>query len=492
MGIGHWVSVPLGSVANYINGRAFKPTEWELSGCPIIRIQNLTKSTDIINYTTKQFETKYYVDNGDILMAWSATLDVFIWNEGPAWLNQHIFNVKEFSSIILRKFLYYTLKQAIADFYLKTHGTGMVHVTKPIFESHIISLPPFNEQKRIVAKLDQIIPRIDAVKERLDKVPTIIKRFRQSVLTAAVTGKLTEQWRDKNSDLSGILLLKKSYEERLAVSKLAFAESTFNGERKPLKPPSFSICDKEGFNIPDSWSLTTPDMVASPERYSLSIGPFGSNLKVVDYQDSGVPLIFVRNIKNKDFSGQNVKYVSEPKASELRAHSVSSFDLLITKMGEPPGDCEVYPENFPDAIITADCLKFRVWDLFFNRMYFMYLIKSFFIKEQLGLITQGVAQQKISLERFKTLKFPVPPLEEQQEIVRQVDKLFAIADKLETHYQKAKARVDKLSQSVLAKAFRGELVMPEAELAAIEGRDFESVEKLLERILKKKSVGKRR
>jgi len=91
------------------------------------------------------------------------------------------------------------------------------------------------------------------------------------------------------------------------------------------------------------------------------------------------------------------------------------------------------------------------------------------------------------------MNIPLPPLEEQKEIVRQVDKLFALADRLESHYQKAKARVDKLSQSVLAKAFRGELVITEAELAEKEGRDFESAEKLLERILaeKAKLVGSR-
>ena len=101
--------------------------------------------------------------------------------------------------------------------------------------------------------------------------------------------------------------------------------------------------------------------------------------------------------------------------------------------------------------------------------------------------TDGVNQSNINAQKLGNFEIPLPPLEEQEEIVRQVDKLFALADKLESHYQKAKARVDKLSQSVLAKAFRGELVITEAELAEKEGRDFENAEKLLERILQEKA-----
>ena len=96
----------------------------------------------------------------------------------------------------------------------------------------------------------------------------------------------------------------------------------------------------------------------------------------------------------------------------------------------------------------------------------------------------------LSVSKVNSLPLPLPPLEEQYEIVRQVEKLFTLADRLEYHYQKAKARVDKLSRSVLAKAFRGELVITEAELAENEGRDFESAEKLLERILEEKAKRK--
>ena len=89
----HVQMMTLGTVATYINGRAFKPAEWETSGLPIIRIQNLTSSTTQVNYTTQRFEDKYLVHNGDLLFAWSASLGAHIWNGEDAWLNQHIFRV---------------------------------------------------------------------------------------------------------------------------------------------------------------------------------------------------------------------------------------------------------------------------------------------------------------------------------------------------------------------------------------------------------------
>lgn len=453
-----WVKIELKQLGQYINGRAFKPTEWKTTGLPIIRIQNLNNSAAIFNHSPLQHERKYLVKEGDLLMAWSASLGVYIWDKKDAWLNQHIFKVIPNTYLVTKRFLYYALQEAIEEFYLKSHGSGIVHITKPVFESHEIPIPPLEEQKRIVDKLDAIMDKVEGNKRRLEKIPVLLKRFRQAVLAAAVSGRLTEEWREENSGLNGKNCLKESYNERLIIYNKNLTKSKTDNQRKPSRPCDLVIIENGDFDIPQSWIVTIPELIASPVRYSLAIGPFGSNLKISDYKKSGIPLIFVRHIKSNEFIGLNPKYVSEDKAKELMPHSIEPLDLLITKMGEPPGDCEIYPENMPKAIITADCLKFQVWSKYFDRIYFKHLINSSLIREQLGIITQGVAQQKISLERFKTLHFPLPPPEEQKEIVRKIELLFSFADKIEARYAKAKAMLDKLPQTILAKAFRGELV----------------------------------
>src|ERR1017187_3425061 len=156
-----WAMTPLGSLGSYINGRAFKPAEWENNGWPIIRIQNLNDPDAPFNYSSRKHEARYKVRNGDLLIAWSASLGAFIWQRGDAWLNQHIFRVEPNFGVCTKEFLLQGVRHAIADLYAKAHGSGIVHVTKPVFEAHEIPLPPLGEQRRIVAKLETLLGKVD-------------------------------------------------------------------------------------------------------------------------------------------------------------------------------------------------------------------------------------------------------------------------------------------------------------------------------------------
>ena len=157
-----WTISTVGEVANYINGRAFKPTEWEQEGLPIIRIQNLNDHNASYNYTTATYEDKYLIKDGDLLFAWAASLGTYIWNGGDAWLNQHIFKVdpKEYMD---KSFLYYSFIYLISEFYRQSHGSGMVHITKGKFENTPILIPPLTEQKRIVTALEDTMHLIDTI-----------------------------------------------------------------------------------------------------------------------------------------------------------------------------------------------------------------------------------------------------------------------------------------------------------------------------------------
>jgi type I restriction enzyme S subunit len=194
------------------------------------------------------------------------------------------------------------------------------------------------------------------------------------------------------------------------------------------------------------------------ERYSLCIGPFGSNLKVSDYEEQGVPLVFVREIRARKFGGPGTKYVTPEKAHELIAHQVRPGDLLMTKMGDPPGDTAIYPENLPFAIMTSDVVCIRPDPSKIDKTFLSYLLESPGGRDLIQGITAGVAQQKISLERLKTVFLMVPSLPEQQEIVRRTQDLFSLADQLEAKLTSARRIVERLTPALLAKAFRGELV----------------------------------
>jgi type I restriction enzyme, S subunit len=150
-----WQSYALGSLARFINGRAFKPAEWSDEGLPIIRIQNLTRTSAEANHFAGEVDSKHRIDDGDLLVSWSASLDAFLWQRGPAALNQHIFKVEEDSQVVDREFLYLVLKAAMSSIRGAVHGSTMQHITKPKFEATRVQIPADLAEQRRLANLLQ-------------------------------------------------------------------------------------------------------------------------------------------------------------------------------------------------------------------------------------------------------------------------------------------------------------------------------------------------
>ena len=338
-----------------------------------------------------------------------------------------------------------------------------------------LCLPPLNEQRRIVAKIEALFSELDKGIESLKTAQAQLKVYRQAVLKHAFEGKLTADWRARNyrGDETGDQLLvllstarSDHHQTELKDWRVAVEEWERSGRkgkkppkpRRPKKPEKVTTAEvAELCQIPNSWAWVRPEHVMSPTPYSIGIGPFGSNLKVADYRTEGVPLVFVRNITRSNFR-DGLKYIDLSKFSELQAHVVLPLDIVITKMGDPPGDCEIYPEDCEKAVLTADCLKFRIWNHYVDRKFYKYCIQSNYVKKQLGLITKGVAQKKISVDRFKTLALPLPPQNEQRAIVAAVENVLSKIDAMEQELADQFARIASLRQSILKKAFAGQLV----------------------------------
>lgn len=154
-----WEWATLGELGAYLNGRGFRKSEWRDTGRPIIRIQNLTGSSESFNYYEGEAEDRHTVREGDLLVSWAATLGVYVWRGPDAVLNQHIFKV---DSYILPGFHRYLLDHALSDLQRQTHGSGMVHITKGKFNLTKVPLPPLAEQERILAAIEERLPRLDA------------------------------------------------------------------------------------------------------------------------------------------------------------------------------------------------------------------------------------------------------------------------------------------------------------------------------------------
>ena len=185
-----WRWVRLGEVADFINGRAFKPDEWSNTGLPIIRIQNLTSIGAPFNYSAGVVDQCHLVQDGDLLISWSATLDVFLWLRGPAVLNQHIFKVTEQAQLVRRDYLYFAVREDMEEIRAQVHGATMRHITKPEFESIKIPLPPLSEQKRIAAILNEQMEAVGKVRTALEAQLEHINTLPASLLRRAFEGGL--------------------------------------------------------------------------------------------------------------------------------------------------------------------------------------------------------------------------------------------------------------------------------------------------------------
>ena len=208
--------------------------------------------------------------------------------------------------------------------------------------------------------------------------------------------------------------------------------------------------------LPPGWTAVTPDQIAANERHALAIGPFGSNLKVSDYRSSGIPLVFVRNIRARAFESADLRFVSPEKAESLCAHQVRRGDLLITKMGDPPGDAAIYPLTEP-GVITADCIKLTPHPLI-DVHYLLYAIRASEIQQQISGITRGVAQRKVSLDRFrKGIAIPLAPQAEQERICAAIEEQFSRIDAGVAALERARQNLKRMRVAVLLTALNGRL-----------------------------------
>lgn len=184
-----WVWCRLVDAGQFINGLAFKPSDWGPTGRPIIRIQNLSGRNKEYNRTTGTFDPDVIVQDGDILVSWSATLDAFVWRGEEGVLNQHIFRVLP-SPLVDKPFLYWLLKWVIRQLAESDHAHGLVmnHINRGPFLAHPIAIPPLAEQRRIVAKVSDLIALVDRLEADLASARSAGERLMDAVvaeLTAA-------------------------------------------------------------------------------------------------------------------------------------------------------------------------------------------------------------------------------------------------------------------------------------------------------------------
>ncbi|WP_018615258.1 restriction endonuclease subunit S [Segetibacter koreensis] len=402
-----WERVTLGEVATYINGKAFKPSEWGSEGLPIVRIQNLNKEKSFYNYCNFPVDKKFVLNKGDLLFAWSGTPDTsfgaHIWKGDQAVLNQHIFRVVVNEDKIDKKFYLYALNNKVKEFVSKAHGTaGLAHITKKKFEEAEIFLPTMAEQKLIVTKIEELFSEIDKGIEEIKTAQQQLKVYRQAVLKWAFEGKLT------NEDfVEGELPKGWKWVEINDVGKVK------GGKRLPPK-----------------------------HLYS--------------QEQTEFVYIMAGNLKDGTVK-HSPTYIHKETFDALANYKVTGNEVYITIVGACIGDAGVIPEKIGNAILTENAAKIielkNVQNIYLARWLNSHVCQTE-IKGKILSATLG----KLALNRIGTLKVPLPPLEEQQQIVQEIESRLSVCDKIEETITNSLKQAEALRQSILKKAFEGKLM----------------------------------
>jgi type I restriction enzyme S subunit len=472
-----------------INGTTINQNKVDV-GIPVSRIETIQKSLfDLkriqhIEYDTLTQEQvdKFKYQIGDIAFSHINSMEhvgkVALYEGTPKVFihGMNLLRLRLGHRYIMPKFVYYQmLSNSFREEVRSRVGQAVNQVS--INQKNLSEVPlvvaPFAEQQRIVAKLDTILARINNCKIRLDNIPALLKNFRQGVLAAAVSGDLTKEWRTKNeSPSSSEKLLEKVLQEHYEYDfKIAKGKKNFDKKRFDKEYLHDKIIENSDLEVPNSWTWAQAETITVPGR-SITYGI----IKPGAHIENGVPYVRVMEMKTGTIDIHTLKKCDPVRAAKFKKASLKSGDLLISKDGTI-GKVAIVPPELEGGNITQHVLRFSVNKLISNK-YVAIAIQSDFFQKKIKEYVLGVALQGINVGDFKLLPLPIPSTEEQKEIVRKVEELFHFADTIEARYQKAKAWFDKLPQSILSKAFRGQLVPqnPTDEPASV----------LLERIKKEK------
>ena len=408
-----WEWVRVQNWTQLYNGRAFKPSDWTETGLPIVRIQNLNNEFAPFNYYDKPVDNDVHLYGGELLFAWSGTpgtsFGAHIWKIGKeAVLNQHIFKLIFNENLLYKPYYMYALNERVGSLIKAAHGSaGLQHVTRGVFESTLIPVPPYAEQQRIVAKVEELLPYIEkygkAENEASALNTTFPETLKKSILQWAVQGKLVPQ--DPNDEPASVLL------ERIRAEKEQLIKE---GKIKRDKHESVifrrdnSYYEKVGgvercidaelpFEIPESW-----------EWCRIGISFFlqaGKNIQTSE-------------IKESYFDGAFPCYGGNGIRGYVGYFNHDGDYPIIGRQGALCGNINRATGKFY-ATEHAICVEtFCNVDVSWACLFLAAL--------NLNQYATATAQPGLAVEKINQITIPIPPLAEQRRIVAKINSILPI------------------------------------------------------------------
>ncbi|MHC4456999.1 MAG: restriction endonuclease subunit S [Planctomycetota bacterium] len=435
-----WESIALKDFVIYKKGK--KPNKlndalWQ-SAVPYIDIKAF-ETGNVRRYA--DMESSVLVDRGDVLVVWDGARCGHV-GKAPfhGALGSTLMTIKPIQ--VHSDYLMDFLRLSYEIINSNPRGTGIPHVEPDLFWNLKLPLAPLAEQKRIVAKVKELLALVNSICERLSKVSKILKLFRQAVLAAACSGQLTADWREKNQHCnSAQTLLNNILSKRFD----RFKENNSGRYSKPIEPEILFELD-----IPDNWTIGSLDQLTC-------LITSGSRGWAKYYSNSGPIFIRAQNINTDKLELNKVAHVRPPDNAEGQRTRVQYGDILITITGANVTKTALIDSEISEAYVNQHVALIRPVDASIRNFLFLWTISPNHGRKKLLSDAYGAGKPGLNLSNIKSMPVGIPPLDEQLEIELRVEALFKFSDQIEERYEKAKAHLDKLTQSILVKAFRGEL-----------------------------------
>lgn len=398
-----WERVELSNIAKIVNGFAFKSAEFNSNGegNRLIRIRDVLKG-DTQTYFSGEVPDGYWVTSDDIIIGMDGDFNIAWWTGEPGLLNQRVCKIDELTELFDKRLLFRLLPGYLEAINANTSSTTVKHLSSKTLEGLLLPLPPLAEQKVIADKLETLLAQVGTIKAHLECIPDILKTFRQSVLTAATSGKLTEEWR-----------------------KVTLAQW------KELKLHDVIQGKPRNGHSPKGVGYETPY-----RNLTLSATTSG---KFVENQYKYIDL---------DIDSESYLWVKHGDILIQRANTIDYVGVSAIYEGED--NQYVYPDLMMKCRPNTEKVLGRYLYLALSSQ----KVRKYFRDNATG--TSG-NMPKINQQVVSNAPISLPPLDEQQEIVHRVEEFFTFANHIAQQVNSALARINNLTQSILAKAFRGEL-----------------------------------
>jgi type I restriction enzyme S subunit len=457
-----WEWARIDDTGSYVNGLAFNQHTWTNEGTPIIRIQNLTNPSAEFNYAEGPFPDDRMVEDGDILVSWSATLEAFVWDRGPAVVNQHIFKVIPDNRIVDSNFLFHLLRSSIrilADGDA-AHGLVMKHINRGPFVTHPVAIPPLVEQRRIVAKVNELMALCDELEEaqqQREHTTTLARTSALHALTTAETdtdradawARVAGNWDSITNPPFSVADLR-SHVMDLAARGQLVAQASDEGSASELVQqiaehelvsPSDLVkeisAEDEPWDLPASWKWvrlkSIADFKAGKTPATKNPGYWSS--------DGGIRWATIADMVAGGSILTTERAVTDRAAAEVFRHDpapagtiLMSFKLTIGKVARLGA-----PSYFNEAIVSIKS-PLEITDEFLFR--FLPLLAP------LGGSKAAIKGKTLNKSSISNVLIPLPPLAEQRRIVAKVDELMELCDTLEAVHNEVQSSAAHLAESL--------------------------------------------